>query len=222
MTGEGVKLTKSKERVRKHGEVFTPAWVVNDMLDMLPDDVWKVEKTFLEPACGEGAFLIEIFRRKLTRLKDLEQKEWEWQAAIAAGSMYGIELLADNTAQCRVNLMNIFMDFYVKLYPETQDEGVIKVIAFIFDTNIIQGNTLTHKRADGNDIVFSEWTPIDASRQFKRKDFSLAGMIEGNKQKEANKGTFFEENEEDDNIGLVKGFEPVYWKDIIHVADGKH
>ena len=63
-----INLTKSKERVQKHGEVFTPAWVVNDMLDMLPDEVWEAGKTFLEPACGEGAFLIEVYKRKIEKI----------------------------------------------------------------------------------------------------------------------------------------------------------
>jgi len=67
------KQVKSKERVQKHGEVFTPQWVVNDMLDLLPADVWEPGKTFLEPACGEGAFLVEIYKRKLQKIPTTTQ-----------------------------------------------------------------------------------------------------------------------------------------------------
>jgi type I restriction-modification system DNA methylase subunit len=53
--------------VQKHGEVFTPIEVVNYMLNLLPSEVWRVRNParFLEPACGEGAFLVEIYKRKL-------------------------------------------------------------------------------------------------------------------------------------------------------------
>ena len=99
---------KSKERVQKHGEVFTPVWVVKDMLNLLPKDCWSPEKTFLEPACGEGAFLIEIYKRKLQNIKAKLQDDLEWQVAIATSSIYGIELLEDNTNHCKQNLNPTF------------------------------------------------------------------------------------------------------------------
>ena len=56
---------RSKERVAKHGEVFTNEREVNAMLDLVKDETNKIESTFLEPACGDGNFLVEIIRRKL-------------------------------------------------------------------------------------------------------------------------------------------------------------
>lgn len=56
-----------RERIKKYGEVFTPEWVVNDMLDMFPEDAFDPEKSFLEPCCGDGVFVLEILRRKFKR-----------------------------------------------------------------------------------------------------------------------------------------------------------
>lgn len=54
------RLIKSKERVKEHAEVFTPSWLVKDMCDTIPSEIWEnIESTFLEPACGNGNFLVE-------------------------------------------------------------------------------------------------------------------------------------------------------------------
>lgn len=100
-------LTKSKERVKKHGEVFTPIWVVNEMLDCLekesPDVFTDVTKTFLEPTCGTGNFVVEIYRRKLNVAKNDRNK-----AEQALRSLWCIELLPDNMAECRQRVKDLF------------------------------------------------------------------------------------------------------------------
>ena len=53
---------KSKQRVADHGEVFTAEREVNAMIDMVKDESERIDSRFLEPACGEGAFLKEILR----------------------------------------------------------------------------------------------------------------------------------------------------------------
>ena len=91
------KLIKSKERVQKFAEVFTPQWVVNDMCDMLEKEnpnAFDPEFTFLEPACGEGVFILEILRRKFATCKTRADY------SVAIGSVYGMELQADNVRIC--------------------------------------------------------------------------------------------------------------------------
>ena len=56
---------KSRERVAAHGEVFTSEREVNAMLDLVKQETERIDSRFLEPACGDGNFLIEILRRKL-------------------------------------------------------------------------------------------------------------------------------------------------------------
>ena len=60
-------LIKSPDRVKDVGEVFTPRRIVELMLDQ-PEITAKINDlsaTFLEPSAGEGAFLVEILRRKM-------------------------------------------------------------------------------------------------------------------------------------------------------------
>ena len=104
-SNENKSQIKSRQRVADHGEVFTNPREVNAMLDLVRDESFRLDSRFLEPACGDGNFLIEILRLKLTFLKDLKsQTEWEYQSLIAVGSCYGIELLDDNAEACRERL----------------------------------------------------------------------------------------------------------------------
>lgn len=100
------RLIKSKERVKKHGEVFTPIWLVNEMLDMLEEEsdaFSDVSKTFLEPTCGTGNFVVEIYRRKLNRAKNNRE-----DAEKALRSLWCIELLEDNMMECRKRVKDVF------------------------------------------------------------------------------------------------------------------
>ena len=61
------RLIKSKARVRSHGEVFTPKRIVKLMLDQpgVREASETLDKTFLEPSAGEGAFLVELLKQKM-------------------------------------------------------------------------------------------------------------------------------------------------------------
>ena len=103
-------LVKSKERIADHGEVFTPAWMVEAMLDLVKGETERIDSRFLEPACGSGHFLVQILRRKLAAVElKYGKSEFERQhyALLALMSIYGIELLTDNIAECRANVLEI-------------------------------------------------------------------------------------------------------------------
>src|ERR1043166_5832754 len=110
-------LVKSKQRVADHGEVFTPAWMVEAMLDLVKDETERIDSRFLEPSCGSGNFLVQILRRKLAAVElkygnsDFERRHY---ALLAVMCIYGIELLADNIAGCRANVLEIFA-YYLNL-----------------------------------------------------------------------------------------------------------
>src|SRR2546428_9622886 len=101
-------LFKSKQRVADHGEVFTPAWMVEAMLDLVKDETERIDSRFLEPACGSENFLVQVLRRKLTAVEckfgksDFEKRHY---ALLAVMCTYGIELLTDNIAECRANMV---------------------------------------------------------------------------------------------------------------------
>lgn len=101
-----MELIKSKERVQKYGEVFTPQWVVEKMCDELPDEAWKPETTFLEPSCGEGVFILEILRRKFENCKT--RKDY----STAIKSVYGFEIQADNVKITIENVINLCKKYF--------------------------------------------------------------------------------------------------------------
>ena len=239
-TNHADNLVKSKERIQKHGEVFTPHWVVNDMLDLLPAEVWQPKKTFLEPACGEGAFLIEIFRRKLQNIVSTtlnnhsttldQQSKWEWQTAIATSSIYGIELLEDNAQRCKENLLRVFTTSYNKHFPNSQEKEFTKTIGFLIERNIIQGNALTYRKCKlscGNEckkcklIIFSEWSPVSENNEhfFIRKDYTYEGIINTEQMRESASGGLFADEFSNDEYGLVKKYRPVNFKKIRYATN---
>src|SRR5688572_7482544 len=88
----------TRQRVMDHGEVFTPPALVNDMLNLVAQECERVDSRFLEPACGNGNFLAEVLRRRLTMIdrRHKPQTQWEPNALLGLACLYGIELLWDN------------------------------------------------------------------------------------------------------------------------------
>src|SRR6202521_4769303 len=105
---------KSKTRVADHGEVFTPHWMVEAMLNLVKDETERIDSRFLETACGSGNFLLRILQRKLAAVQlkfgksDFERRHY---ARLALMCTYGIELLVDNIAECRANMLEILADY---------------------------------------------------------------------------------------------------------------
>src|SRR5213082_182453 len=85
-------LIKSRKRVADHGEVFTPPWMVEAMLDLVKDETERLDSRFLEPACGSGNFLVRVLQRKLAAVQrkfeksDFEKKHY---ALLALMCIYG-------------------------------------------------------------------------------------------------------------------------------------
>src|SRR5579859_6554627 len=88
-------LIKSRYRVADHGEVFTPPWLVEEMLNLVKGEAERIDARFLEPACGSGNFLVPILQRKLAAVElKFHKSEFEKQhyALLAVMCTYGIEL----------------------------------------------------------------------------------------------------------------------------------
>lgn len=163
------KIIKSKMRVQNHGEVFTPLRIVNKMLDLpnIREACQNLTSTFLEPAAGEGVFLVEILDRKMKMTAknygdDLTR--YENYSLLALSTLYGVELLEDNAQKCVMNMFQVFYDAYRKQAIEHGAKIKNKVLdsaKVIISNNIAQGNFLTKLSADGNPITFSEWQPVN-------------------------------------------------------------
>jgi len=171
-----MKLTKSKQRVADHGEVFTPEWMVEAMLDLVKDETDRIDSRFLEPACGSGNFLIKILRRKLAAVElkygksDFERRHF---ALLALMCVYGIELLPDNIAECRANLLDVFAD-YLNLQPSVD---LYRVAFYVLSQNLVHGDAMKMLTHDGRSILFAEWGYLGKGK-FQRRDFRLESLTD--------------------------------------------
>lgn len=176
---------KSPKRVLDHGEVFTSPREVNAMLDLVKDETENIESRFLEPACGDGNFLVEILRRKLDvvlRRHSKNQIIFERYAFIAVGSLYGIDLLQDNVEHCRVRLFNIAHQIYKDLFDDKINNDFFNSLKFVLHRNIIWGNALTLENAGlvNDPITFSEWSVVHKN-MVQRRDFKMQSLLENQK-----------------------------------------
>jgi hypothetical protein len=178
-----VSLVRSKQRVADHGEVFTPSWMVGAMLDLVKDESERIDSRFLEPACGSGNFLVQVLRRKLAAVElkfsksDFERRHY---ALFALMCIYGIELLADNVAECRANVLKILTE-YLRL-AETDD--LYRAAAHVLSVNIVHGDALTMRTSVGARITFAEWGYLGKGK-FQRRDFRLDALTQSSAFSEA-------------------------------------
>jgi hypothetical protein len=193
------KLVKSKERVTKFGEVNTSAREINAMLDLVKHETERIDSRFLEPACGDGNFLIEVLNRKLDILVKKYKKnqyEFEKNAVVVVGSIYGVDILEDNAQSARDRLFERFIKVYKKYFKEYLNDKLINSVKFIIDKNIIHGDALTLKQVDsGNPVTFCEWAVIN--NKLKRRDFTLTRLLA---YAPFEKGTLFSDTGEEVNI----------------------
>ena len=174
--------TKSKKRIADHGEVFTAEREVNAMLNLVKHETERIDSRFLEPACGDGNFLAEILRRKLAVVKSRYGKhaaDYERYAVIAVTSIYGVELLPDNTDECRERMFEIFDKEYTANCKNEANDDTREAVRHILRHNILCGDALTMKTADGVPIIFAEWSAVNGA-MLKRRDFQLSQMLEEN------------------------------------------
>ena len=169
-------LVKSKQRVADHGEVFTPAWMVEAMLDLVKGETERIDSRFLEPACGDGNFLVAVLRRKLAAVEFKYGKSdfgRQYYALLALMCIYGIELLSDNIDDCRANLLEIFAE-YLQLTPS---DDLYRAAFYVLSQNLVHGDARTMCTHDDLPITFAEWGTCRKVR-FQRRDFRLESLTQ--------------------------------------------
>lgn len=219
------KIIKSADRVKDIGEVFTPKRTVDFMLDQpeIKEKVNSLTATFLEPSAGEGAFLVEILRRKLNFAKKISSsvKDMQNKFLLALSSLYGIELMEDNVEMLVINMVNTFRDVYFNTFShEDQNQKVLKSANVIISANMAQGNALTRKTATGEPIIFSEWKPVGKNK-VQRTEYTFDAVVEGEGpigtvQNQYEQLDLFAAEDSDDETENkeVKHYLPVKWEDI--------
>jgi predicted helicase len=133
-------IKRSKERVKQTGEVFTPLELVDEILDELPQEVFDdPQKTFLDPSCGDGNFLVRVIAYKIEAGATVEQ---------ALSTTYGVDLMPDNIQHCKDRLLALADNY------DTAVHGIKNVRAkygHILEKNIVCADALKyHYRFDGS------------------------------------------------------------------------
>jgi hypothetical protein len=162
-------LVKSRQRVSDHGEVFTPGWMVEEMLDLVRDEASRIDSRFLEPACGSGNFLKQVLRRKLKTVFQRFGKsifEVQHQSLLALMSIYGIELLEDNAEECRTTMLDVFAD----ALGVAESTEIYRAAQRVLETNIVLGDALTMLDNNSKSITFAEWGYLGKGK-YQRRDF---------------------------------------------------
>lgn len=224
---------RTKERVANHGEVLTGHREVNAMLDLVKQETERIDSRFLEPACGDGNFLMLILERKLTIVEKRygkSQLDFERYAVLAVSSIYGIDILPDNVRDCRRRLFEIFDANYRSLFKTTAKDKCREAVRFILERNIIWGDALTLRTVGEkpSHIVFSEWSPVNGS-MLKRRDFTFSELL---RHEEAMQAPLFPGMENENQLPLfsdlgehvfiptpVREYPPVHFMEIARVGD---
>ncbi len=170
---------KSKSRVRDKGEVFTREKEVRAMLDLVKQETERIDSRFLEPACGNGNFLIEILRRKLEVVKSRYKKsQWEYEknSLIAIMSVYGVDIMPDNVIECQNRLFDYFKSEYKALFKTKINDEYLGIVRFVLIKNILCGDALSMRAIDGKPITFAEWAFVKGSL-VQRRDFKYEQLI---------------------------------------------
>ncbi len=209
-------LIKSKQRIADHGEVFTPAWMVEAMLDLVKGETERIDARFLEPACGSGNFLVKILQRKLAAV-ELKYAKSEFEkchyALLALMCTYGIELLSDNIAECRANMLEILAD-YLNL---DESDDLYRAAFYVLSQNLVHGDALKMRASDGQPITFAEWGYLGKGK-FQRRDFRLDTLTQMSAY--GQEGTLFAHLGKHEIFTPAKTYPPLTVRELAGAARG--
>lgn len=209
-------LVRSKQRVADHGEVFTPAWMVEAMLDLVKGETERIDARFLEPACGSGNFLVRILQRKLAAVElkfgksDFERRHY---ALLGVMCLYGIELLTDNIAECRANVLDILAEY---LHLDESDD-LYSAAFYVLSQNLVHGDALTMRTSDCQSITFAEWGYLGKGK-FQRRDFRF-DVLTGSSAFSA-EGSLFAHLGKHEIFTPVKTYPPMTISELAAAAPG--
>ena len=207
---EEAKLVKSKQRVKDAGEVFTPRWVVREMLDLdeIKDRSFELDPTFLEPACGNGNFIIQILVRKLM---SVSEEAFDIDVARSIASIYGVDIAEDNVKETRERMMNAIKHFYADNGMELRRE-IECSLWYILYRNIMLGNTLKFEKYAEN---YSD------DELIKSKAYTNANLVKRDKNSGRMSIVDMRANCKDNGIYDLLVSEWVFTPDGVHRAEFK-
>lgn len=197
-------LVRDTDRVDNYGEVFTPNWLVKQMLDYIPgDSVADLDKSSLDPSCGNGQFLTEALRRKLMTAAELfadslDHEQYQFNCMRALSKLYGIDINADTATEARERMATIVFKAYEAVIGSEPGFDFSRSVKHILQTNIVVGDFLDENYS------LVEWIP-HSKNSFERKVWPAEVIFSKKRQR----GTLFQEILEPSQTLF-----PVHWRDI--------
>ena len=176
----------------------------------------KWEARFLEPACGSGNFIVQILRRKLAAVElkygksDFERQHY---GLLAIMCIYGIELLEDNIAECRSNVLDVLAG-YLNL---NENDDLYRAALFVLSQNLVHGDALTMRNHDGQPITFAEWGYLGKGK-YQRRDFRF-DVLTGSSAFSA-EGSLFADLGQHEIFVPIKTHLPMTMRELAATASG--
>lgn len=168
---------KSRQRVSNFGEVYTAHRQVSDMLDLIPDDAAGISATYLEPACGNGNFIVEILKRKFGMITTRNPWLYSVQQLRCVSSVYGVDIQKDNTVETVERIVRVYVKVYSDVFHCLPDRHILEAVRNIASRNIVCGDTLTATMKDGRPLIFHEWDIREDGRIFSA-EYAFAEMLQ--------------------------------------------
>ena len=171
-------MMSNKSKIEEFAEVFTNQNEVSSMLDLVKNEVDRIDSTFLEPACGDGNFLCEILNRKINNIihkYEGSSFEIEKYSFLALTSLHGIDIQNENVLKTRENLFNLFVEKISSV--NTINPNLEKSALVVLSHNIICANPITLKiDGENENIIFTQWNFIDEIN-IVRREFKISHLI---------------------------------------------
>ena len=166
----------SRENIQKFGEVFTPKWLIDEMLALVEHETLRVESTFLEPSCGDGRVLCAVLEKKLQHCKKIYSKNNHHRtffSFVALSSIYGIDIQIKNVEVTRKTLFALFL----KSMNKHDQNWITPPAQHVISKNIMFADALIASRS-GSKLLVSQWSPISTSH-IQRQDFYFHNLFMG-------------------------------------------
>jgi len=169
---------RSRERVIDLAEVFTPNWLVDEMVNDIPLEYLKIDNRVLEPSCGNGNFLVEIMARKLQQITlGSSAEEMNYQVLICLTSTYGIDISESNVLETRLRLFELIQSFVFKYVGPNIDSKFVAIVHYVLEKNIIYADFLKNN----DSIEIHEFT-FPKKFYISQRIFTLLELLEINSE----------------------------------------
>lgn len=169
---------KSKERVRNLAEVYTNEREVKAMLDLIPtkneDEIISLK--FLEPACGNGNFLVEILKRKLARVNEkyglAALSIYEFYIIRSLTTIYGIDICEENIVEARERIfVEVKANFDTHKGSYLYSQGFLPCVKYVLEKNITLGDSINSPEK----IEFIDFKV--KGKRFEQRSFNYADLV---------------------------------------------